>query len=70
MYKKLLAAGLGICLAAASLTGCGSSATGNKAVATVFIGASRPEQIAENVACIEKLDFTEAEIAAIEEALK
>ena len=35
MYKKLLAAGLGICLAAASLTGCGSSATGNKAVATV-----------------------------------
>ena len=42
----------------------------NKAVATVLIGASRPEQIAENVACIEKLDFTEAEIAAIEEALK
>ena len=42
----------------------------NKAVATVLIGASRPEQIAENVACIEKLDFTEEETAAIEEALK
>ncbi|MGN1137586.1 MAG: aldo/keto reductase [Oscillospiraceae bacterium] len=42
----------------------------NKAVATVLIGASRPEQIAENAACIEHLDFTEAEIAEIEELLK
>ncbi|MGN0598422.1 MAG: aldo/keto reductase [Oscillospiraceae bacterium] len=42
----------------------------NKAVATVLIGASRPEQIRENAACIEHLDFTEAEIAEIEELLK
>ena len=41
----------------------------NKAVATVLIGASRPEQIIENAACIEKLDFTAEEIAEIEEAL-
>lgn len=38
----------------------------NKAVATVLIGASRPEQIAENVKCIEKLDFSEEEITAID----
>lgn len=38
----------------------------NKAVATVLIGASRPEQITENVKCIEKLDFTEEEITAID----
>ena len=42
----------------------------NKSVATVIIGASRPEQIAENVKCIEKLDFTESEITEIENALK
>ncbi len=42
----------------------------NKAVATVLIGASRPEQIAENAKCIEKLEFTEEEIARIEEILK
>lgn len=41
----------------------------NKAVATVLIGASRPEQIIENVACIENLDFTDSEIAAIENIL-
>ncbi|MBQ7774679.1 MAG: aldo/keto reductase [Lachnospiraceae bacterium] len=41
----------------------------NEAVATVLIGASRPEQIVENVACIEKLDFTEAELAEIESIL-
>lgn len=41
----------------------------NKAVATVLIGASRPEQIAENVGCLEKLDFTEEELAAIEQVL-
>lgn len=41
----------------------------NKSVATVLIGASRPEQIKENAACIEKLDFSEAELAEIEKAL-
>ena len=41
----------------------------NKAVATVLIGASRPEQITENVACIEKLTFTPEEIAEIESIL-
>lgn len=42
----------------------------NPAVTTVLIGASRPEQIAENTACIEKLDFTDEEIAKIEELLR
>lgn len=42
----------------------------NKAVATVLIGASRPEQIKENAACIEHLDFTDAEIKEIEELIK
>ena len=42
----------------------------NKAVATVLIGASRPEQITENAACIEKLDFTAEEISLIESILK
>lgn len=41
----------------------------NKAVATVLIGASRPEQIIENVKCIEHIDFTDDEIAAIENTL-
>lgn len=41
----------------------------NEAVATVLIGASRPEQIIENAACIEKLDFTDNEIAEIEKIL-
>lgn len=41
----------------------------NKAVATVLIGASRPEQIVENAACIEQLDFSEAEINEIENVL-
>ncbi len=41
----------------------------NKAVATVLIGASRPEQIIENAECIEKLDFTAEEIAEIEKIL-
>ncbi|MCM1262069.1 MAG: aldo/keto reductase [Butyrivibrio sp.] len=40
----------------------------NPAVATVLIGASRPEQIVENVKCIEKLDFTREELAAINDA--
>lgn len=41
----------------------------NKAVATVLIGASRPEQIIENAACIEKLDFTDEEKAEIRRIL-
>lgn len=41
----------------------------NKAVSTVIIGASRPEQIRENAACIEKLDFSEEDIDAIEALL-
>ncbi len=41
----------------------------NKAVATVLIGASRPEQIVENAACIEKLDFSADEKAEIEAVL-
>lgn len=42
----------------------------NKAVATVLIGASRPEQIVENAACINRLDFTSDELDAIETVLK
>lgn len=41
----------------------------NKAVTTVIIGASRPEQIVENTACIEKLDFSDEEISRIEKIL-
>ena len=41
----------------------------NPAVATVLIGASRPEQIVENVACIEKLEFSPEELAEIENIL-
>ena len=41
----------------------------NPAVATVLIGASRPEQIVENAACIHKLDFSPEEIAEIEKIL-
>ena len=41
----------------------------NPAVATVLIGASRPEQIVENVACINNLDFSPEEIAEIEAVL-
>lgn len=37
----------------------------NPAVTTVLIGASRPEQIIENAACIEKIDFTDEEIFEI-----
>ena len=37
----------------------------NEAVTTVLIGASRPEQIIENAACIQRLDFTDEEIAGI-----
>ena len=38
----------------------------NPAVATVLIGASRPAQIVENVACIEQSEFSAEEIAEIE----
>lgn len=41
----------------------------NGRVTTVLIGASRPSQIIENAECIKKLDFTEAELSAIEEIL-
>ena len=42
----------------------------NPAVTTVLIGASRPAQIIENAACIERLDFTPEEKQRIEEILK
>ena len=42
----------------------------NKAVATVLIGASRPEQIIENVQCIDHLNFTDNELDRIETVLK
>lgn len=42
----------------------------NKAVTTVLIGASSPAQIRENASCIDNLDFSAEEIAAIEAALK
>ena len=42
----------------------------NKAVATVLIGASRPSQIVENIACINNLDFTDEEIITIENILR
>ena len=38
----------------------------NEAVTTVLIGASRPEQIIENVKCIEKIEFSSDEKAEIE----
>ncbi len=41
----------------------------NKAVITVLTGASRPEQIVDNVGALDDLDFTDAEIAEIEEIL-
>lgn len=41
----------------------------NKAVATVLAGASRPEQIIDNVGALDNLDFTEEEIAEIEAIL-
>ncbi|MDE6031272.1 MAG: aldo/keto reductase, partial [Oscillospiraceae bacterium] len=41
----------------------------NKSVTTVLIGASRPEQIADNVEAVYKTDFSAEEIAKIEELL-
>ncbi len=42
----------------------------NEAITTVLIGASRPEQIIEDVGCIDKIEFTTEEIAKIEAILK
>lgn len=42
----------------------------NKAVATVLIGASRPEQIVENVGCINNLSFTNEELTKIDTIIK
>lgn len=42
----------------------------NGRVTTVLIGASRPEQITENVKAVEKLSFSEEELNRIEEILK
>lgn len=41
----------------------------NEAVTSVIIGASRPQQIIDNVECIRNFEFTQEEISAIEEAL-
>lgn len=41
----------------------------NEAVTTVITGASRPEQIVENAACIDHLDFTTEELTKIEQIL-
>lgn len=41
----------------------------NKSVATVLIGASRPEQIAENAEAVRRTDFTDDELAKIERIL-
>lgn len=42
----------------------------NKAVTTVLIGASSPRQIEDNVACVEKLGFSQQELDRIEEILR
>ena len=39
------------------------------ALASVLIGASRPEQVVNNVAALEKLKFSESELATIEQIL-
>ncbi len=41
----------------------------NKAVATVLVGASRPQQIIDNVGALDNLDFTAEEISEIEKVL-
>jgi L-glyceraldehyde 3-phosphate reductase len=35
----------------------------------VIIGASRPQQITENVRCLDQASFSEEELRAIEEAV-
>ncbi|MGN0686757.1 MAG: aldo/keto reductase [Oscillospiraceae bacterium] len=42
----------------------------NPAVTTVLIGASRPEQIIDNVAAVDKLSFTDEEISEINAVLE
>lgn len=42
----------------------------NKAVTTVLVGASSPEQILQNVECINHLDFSSTETEKIKEILK
>ena len=42
----------------------------DEVVTSALIGASRPEQILENVEAVNRTDFTDEELAAIEEALK
>lgn len=41
----------------------------NKAVATVLMGASRPQQIIDNVGALDNLDFSDDEIVRIEDVL-
>lgn len=41
----------------------------NKAVATVLMGASRPQQIVDNVGALDNLEFTDEELARIEAVL-
>lgn len=41
----------------------------NPAVTTVLIGAGKPEQIVENAACLERLEFSDEESAKINELL-
>ncbi|MBE6877016.1 MAG: L-glyceraldehyde 3-phosphate reductase [Ruminococcus sp.] len=42
----------------------------HEAVTTVITGASRPEQILDNIRCIQHLDFSPEELQQIEDALK
>lgn len=42
----------------------------NKSVTTVLVGASSPEQILQNVECINHLDFSQTEIEIIEKILR
>lgn len=42
----------------------------NSAVTTVLVGASSPEQIIENIKCLDNLDFTYEEIKKIDNILK
>jgi L-glyceraldehyde 3-phosphate reductase len=39
-------------------------------VTSVLVGASKPEQLADSLKCMENLDFSEAELSRIEEILK
>ena len=48
---------------------CAWNLRGNK-ITSVLLGASRPEQITENVDSLKNLDFTDDELTAIDEILK